>query len=81
MVRNAFTAEWAGRDDEVVAQRAEVRAQLARAEEAGDTRIAAVRAGTVAGLIQGIEPAGEIVRRIVAEAEQLLRERPGQLLR
>jgi nitronate monooxygenase len=81
VVRNAFTAEWAGRDDEVVARRAEVRAQVARAEEAGDTRIAAVRAGTVAGLIQGIDPAGAIVQRIVAEAEQLLRERPGQLLR
>ena len=81
VVRNAFTAAWAGRDNEVVAQRAQVRAQLARAEEAGDTQIAAVRAGTVAGLIQGVEPAGAIVRRIVAEAEQLLRERPGQLLR
>jgi hypothetical protein len=32
-------------------------------------------------LIQGIAPAGSIVRRIVAEAEQVLRERPGQLLR
>jgi nitronate monooxygenase len=80
-VRNAFTAEWAGRDDEVVARRAEVRARLVRAEEAGDTRIAAVRAGTVAGLIEAVEPAGEIVRRIVAEAEQLLRERPRRLLR
>jgi nitronate monooxygenase len=81
VVRNAFTAEWAGRDDEVVARRTEVRAQLARAEETGDTRIAAVRAGTVAGLIGAVEPAGEIVRRIAAEAEQLLRERPRQLLR
>jgi nitronate monooxygenase len=81
VVRNAFTAEWAGRDDEVVAHRAEVRALLTRAEEAGDTRIAAVRAGTVAGLIGAVEPAGEIVRRIVAEAEQLLRERSRQLLR
>jgi len=80
VVRNTFTATWAGRDAEVVAQRAEVQAQLAHAEAAGDTRIAAVRAGTVAGLIQGIEPAGAIVQRIVAEAEHLLRERPRQVL-
>jgi nitronate monooxygenase len=81
VLRNDFTDTWQGRDDEVVARRAELSAQLQAAAAAGDTRIAAVRAGNAAGLIHAIEPAGAIVRRLVAEAERLLRERPAALLR
>jgi nitronate monooxygenase len=80
VVRNDFTAAWHGREDEIVARRAEVVAQL-RAAPPDDTRIGKVAAGNVAGLIHDIEPAGEIVRAIVAEAARLLRERPAQLLR
>ena len=80
VVRNDFTATWQGRDAEIVARRAEVRAQL-RAAPNGDTRITKVAAGTVAGIIDSIEPAADIVRAIVADAERILRERPGQLLR
>ncbi|HEY8597136.1 MAG TPA: hypothetical protein VIL85_01820, partial [Thermomicrobiales bacterium] len=58
---------------------AEVLAQL-RAAPSGDTRITKVAAGTVAGIIGSVEPAAEIVRAIVADAERILRERPGQLL-
>ena len=65
-----FTAAWHGRDDEVVARRAEVRAQLRAAARGGRHADRAVAAGTVAGLIHGVEPAGDIVRRIVAEAER-----------
>jgi nitronate monooxygenase len=79
VVRNDFTDTWHDREADVVARRAEVRAQLGAA--AGDTRIAKVASGTVAGLIGSVEPAGAIVRAIVAEAERILRERPGQLLR
>jgi NAD(P)H-dependent flavin oxidoreductase YrpB (nitropropane dioxygenase family) len=42
--------------------------------------IAAVRGGNAVGLIHEIEAAGEIVRQVVAEAEHLLREHPGQVL-
>ncbi len=49
--------------------------------DAANAHIAPARAGCAAGLIQGIEPAGEIVQRIVAEAERILRERPAQLVR
>ena len=80
VVRNDFTATWHDRDAELVARRAEVRAHLGAAP-AGDTRIVKVAAGTVAGLIGSVEPAGEIVRALVAEAERLLRERPAHLLR
>ncbi len=79
VVRNDFTAIWQGRDDELVARRDEVRAQL-RAAPAGDTQITKVAAGTVAGIIDSIEPAADIVRTIIADAERILRERPGQLL-
>ncbi len=63
-----------------MARRDEVRAQL-RAAPSGDTRITTVAAGTVAGIIDSIAPAADIVRAIIADAERILRERPGQLLR
>ncbi len=81
VIRNEFTAVWHGRDAEVVARRAELQAQVSAATEARDPRIAPARAGNVAGLIDAIEPAGDIIRRIVADAERILRERPGHLLR
>jgi len=40
-----------------------------------------ISAGVAAGLIASLEPAGDIVRRIAAEAEHLLRHRPAALLR
>jgi nitronate monooxygenase len=81
VIRNDFTDAWHGREDAVAARRDELNAQIATATQAGDARVAAARAGNAVGLIHAIEPAGEIVRRIVAETERLLRERPPQLLR
>ena len=80
VLRNDFTAEWHGRDDEVVAQREELRTQVIVAMKEGNPRIAAVRGGNAVGLIHEIEAAGDIVRQVVAEAEHILRERPGQVL-
>ena len=80
VVRNEFIDAWHGREAEIVARRDEVRAEL-NAATAGDTRIVKVAAGNVAGLIDSVEPAGDIVRAIVAEATRLLRERPAQVLR
>jgi nitronate monooxygenase len=74
-VRNAFTDEWDGREAEIVARLAELRPRLEAAEDAGDTEVIAVWAGQGAGLVRSVEPAGEIVRRIVEEAERLLCER------
>jgi nitronate monooxygenase len=78
---NAFTQAWHGREDEVVTRRAELRGAIERASAVGDTGVAPVSAGGAAGVIAAVEPAGEIVRRIVAEAERVLRERPQQVLR
>ncbi len=81
VLRNEYTALWHGRDAEVIAHRQELRAQLRVAAETGDARFAPVRAGNAAGLIAEIESAGDIVRRVVDQAERLLRERAQAVLR
>jgi nitronate monooxygenase len=81
VLRNDYTASWHGRNDDVIIHREELRAQVVKAEEEGNARIAAVRAGNAVGMIHGIKPAGEIIREIVAEAEHILRERPDQVLK
>ena len=77
---NAFTNTWHGRDAEVATQRTAFEAQLTEARIAENPDVAAVLAGSAVGLIDAVESAGSIVRRVVAEAEHLLRERPSQLL-
>jgi nitronate monooxygenase len=81
VVRNAFTDAWSGREEEVVARREELRAALVRAAKEGDAGVAPTRAGNAVGLIHAVEPAGAIVRAIIAETERILHERPAQLLR
>ncbi len=81
ILRNEFTATWHGRETEVAARKSELHEQLQQAAAAGDTSVARTLAGNSAGLVAGIEPAADIVRRIVAEAEAILRTRPGTLVR
>ena len=81
VLRNAYTDRWQGREGEVVARREELRAQVRRAAEEQDASVAPVRAGNAVGLIHAVEPAGDILRRLVAEAEAVLRSRPAQLVR
>ena len=80
VLRNQWVDTWHERDAEVVTRRAELSAQIQAATQAADTTIAAVRAGGASGLVHSIEPAGEIVRRLVAEATAILRERPASIL-
>ena len=80
VVRNDFTATWHGREAEVAARREEPRPGLDAAARAEDPRVFKVLAGNAAGLVGAVEPAGEILHRMVAEAEHILRERPGRLL-
>lgn len=81
VLRNEFTNAWHDRDADVIARRDELVPQVIEAMQSGNARVAPVRAGIAAGLIQSVEPAGDVLRRIVAEAEQILRERPRSLLR
>jgi len=80
VLSNTLTAAWHGQAEQLIAQREALQEQLSAADQAGDASISAVRVGNAAGLISSVEPAGEIVRRIVAEAESLLRSRPQAVL-
>ena len=77
-IRNPMSREFAalekeGVSDEEVIEFGTGRLRLAAME--GDTVRGSLMAGQVAGLIHDILPAGEIVRRTVAEAETILIDR------
>lgn len=80
VLRNAFIARWSGRESEIPAQREALQAEVEAGNERADLAVAGVSAGVGAGLITSARPAGEIVRGIVQEAEDLLRQRPRALL-
>jgi NAD(P)H-dependent flavin oxidoreductase YrpB (nitropropane dioxygenase family) len=73
--RNRFIERWAGREWALRARRAEAYASVQAARKAGDAEEAPLSMGQDAGLIHDILPAGEIVRRIAQEAEQILAKR------
>jgi nitronate monooxygenase len=81
VLRNPFNTTWDGRAAEIGARRAELQRALEAGAQAQDPRVVDISAGVAAGLIGAVEPAGVIVRRIVAEAEELLRQRPAALVR
>ena len=79
-LRNRFIESWIGREGELRRRRAEVIAEVRAAYAAGDADNASLLIGQTAGLIDAIEPAAELVRRISADAETILRDRlPGLL--
>jgi nitronate monooxygenase len=70
-LRNAFSARWNGREDELAAdQQAEEKAMLATAADDFSTRV--VWAGEGVDLIDDIPAAAEIIERIVAQAAETL---------
>jgi nitronate monooxygenase len=81
VLRNTFTAAWEGRTDDITAQQADLLRELEAAAQRNDPTGVDISAGVAVGLIATLEPAGDIVRRIVAETERVLRERPAALLR
>jgi nitronate monooxygenase/enoyl-[acyl-carrier protein] reductase II len=78
--RNRFIERWVGREWALRQNRAAAFAQVRAAREIGDTQEAPLSMGQDAGLIHDIAPAGEIVRRIVDEAERILADRLPQCL-
>ena len=72
VLRNRYTERWLGREDELEAAAEQIGEEYAAARERGDFDIAGVIAGEACALIHDIPQAGEIVQRIVAEAERLL---------
>jgi nitronate monooxygenase len=72
LLRNRHAERWLGREADLEARSEEVAREYAAARERGDFDVAGVIAGEACALIHDIPPAGEIVQRIVAEAERLL---------
>ncbi|MGG5818315.1 NAD(P)H-dependent flavin oxidoreductase [Falsiroseomonas sp. HW251] len=72
VLRNAHAERWLGREDELQLAAEQVNRDYLAARERGDFDVAAVIAGEAAALIHDLPPAGEIVRRVVAEAEAAL---------
>ena len=68
---NQFSEKWRGREAMLAADLAEL-AGYAKARAADDFDTAVIHAGEGIDLIHAIEPAGEIVARVVAEAEAAL---------
>ncbi len=79
-LRTRVIEEFIGRDEEVRRRRTEINARIRRAREEGDVDNGSLLIGQDAGLIDRIEPAGQIVERVAREAEQLLAERPAAVL-
>jgi nitronate monooxygenase len=77
VLRNRHAETWLGRELELEARMEEVGREFAAARERGDFDIAGVIAGEACALIHDIPPAGEIVARIVVEAEHLIASREG----
>jgi nitronate monooxygenase len=70
---NDHARRWMRREVELMQHVKTVAAEYAEARASGNFDIAAVIAGEAVGLIHDIPPAGDIVERIVSEAEQILR--------
>ena len=70
--RNRLLEDWLGREGEVRRHRNAIAARMRQAVAEGDAENGELNFGQVAGLIDAVEPAAEIVRRVTAEAEQLL---------
>jgi NAD(P)H-dependent flavin oxidoreductase YrpB (nitropropane dioxygenase family) len=75
VARNRFIERWAGREWEVRQRRAEIAKAMLQARASGDPEEASLSMGQTAGLIDSIDPAGQLVERIAAEAEQIIRDR------
>jgi NAD(P)H-dependent flavin oxidoreductase YrpB (nitropropane dioxygenase family) len=80
VLRTPFIQEWLGREGEVRQHRDELLRRIQRAREQGDVANGSLLIGQDAGLIDSVEPAAEIVERVVREAEAILSHRPGEVL-
>lgn len=69
VLRNDYIARWHGREDELMKVADEEAAKYRAAWAAGDPHGSNTFVGEVAGLIKTIEPAADIIARIVSDAE------------
>jgi nitronate monooxygenase/enoyl-[acyl-carrier protein] reductase II len=72
VIRTDFVAHWEGRADEARERAEELGAQIMATVREGRQHEMIPYTGQTAGLIRELLPAGEIVRRMVSEAEEAL---------
>jgi nitronate monooxygenase len=80
VLKNAFIARWHGREDELLAVADEEAAKYRAAWAEGDPDRSNTFVGEVVGLIDRIEPAADIIARMVGDAEALLRSKTRELV-
>jgi nitronate monooxygenase len=73
VLNNEVIRTWMGRESDLRTVRDAEAARYREAAKAGDANVAATIVGEAIGLIDAIEPAGEIVGRMAAGAEALLK--------
>ena len=72
VLKNQFSEQWRGREAELMQNLDTEATRYAEARAAGDFDTAALIAGEAVDLIDDIPPAGDIVRRVTAQAAALL---------
>jgi enoyl-[acyl-carrier protein] reductase II len=72
VIRTEFVSRWEGQADEARGQAEQLRAEIMSSVSQGRQHEVTPFTGQSAGLISELLPAGEIVRRMVSEAEQAL---------
>ncbi len=72
MLPTAFSREWEGRGDELAARATEIAPEIVRSVLAGGGHEYVPFAGQSVGLVDEVLPAGEIVRRTVSGADEIL---------
>src|SRR3954452_17591894 len=82
VLANDFVVRWHGHETELVQNLDAARAEFSHAVEADDVNLANMIVGEAVGQVHAIEDAGDVVRRMAAQAEDILtgpprRPRPG----
>ena len=72
LLRTDFVERWEQRAGELATDPTPALTELSEADAAGDREDLLVVGGQSAGLIRDVQPAGEIVRALVAEARDAL---------
>lgn len=79
VLKNQFIERWHGHEDELMTVADDEAAKYRAAWAEGDPDRSNTFVGEVAGLIHDIEPASEIIERMVREAETLMRSKAEQV--